>query len=152
MNDLSPAEIEALSKAMGSHQPYGADSGAVTPSFNPKATPQKPLGIEASRGGISRLQYTQLREEKSDKKEPLPEQQNQALQEVKLNLEVVLGRTKVALGDLLKLQIGNVVPLNSLAGEPVDVLINGLVVAKGEVVVIEDEHFGIRFLEFTKEE
>ena len=58
-------------------------------------------------------------------------------------LTVELGRTKILIKNLLQLSQGSVVGLNGLAGEPLDVLVNGTLIAKGEVVVINDK-FGIR--------
>ena len=56
---------------------------------------------------------------------------------------VVLGRTKVPIKHILQLGQGSVVELDALAGEPMDVLVNGYLIAQGEVVVVNDK-FGIR--------
>ena len=58
-------------------------------------------------------------------------------------LTVQLGRTKIAIKNLLQLAQGSVVELDGLAGEPMDVLVNGCLIAQGEVVVVNDK-FGIR--------
>ena len=58
-------------------------------------------------------------------------------------LTVELGRTKIAIKNLLQLAQGSVVELDGLAGEPMDVLVNGCLIAQGEVVVVNDK-FGIR--------
>ena len=60
-----------------------------------------------------------------------------------MQLTVELGRTKITIKNLLRLAQGSVVELDGLAGEPMDVLINGCMVAQGEVVVV-NEKFGIR--------
>ena len=65
------------------------------------------------------------------------------LLDVNLPVTVELGRTKMLIRDLLRLVPGSVIELEKLASEPVDVLVNGRVVAKGEVVVIDD-NFGVR--------
>ena len=65
------------------------------------------------------------------------------LRDVKMDLSVELGRIELPLGKVLQLSKGSVIELEKLAGEPVDILVNGLCIAKGEVVVI-DEHFGVR--------
>jgi len=65
------------------------------------------------------------------------------LKDVKMDLSVELGRIELPLGKVLQLSKGSVIELEKLAGEPVDILVNGLCIAKGEVVVI-DEHFGVR--------
>lgn len=58
-------------------------------------------------------------------------------------LTVELGRTKIAIKNILQLAQGSVIELDGLAGEPMDVLVNGCLIAQGEVVVVNDK-FGIR--------
>ncbi|WP_312518014.1 flagellar motor switch protein FliN [Massilia sp.] len=63
--------------------------------------------------------------------------------DIPVQLTVELGRTKIAIKNLLQLAQGSVVELDGLAGEPMDVLVNGCLIAQGEVVVVNDK-FGIR--------
>lgn len=63
--------------------------------------------------------------------------------DIPVSLTVELGRTKIAIRNLLQLAQGSVVELEGLAGEPMSVLVNGTLVAQGEVVVVNDK-FGIR--------
>ncbi|SFN65422.1 flagellar motor switch protein FliN/FliY [Formivibrio citricus] len=63
--------------------------------------------------------------------------------DIPVMLTVELGRTKIAIRSLLQLAQGSVVELDGLAGEPMDVLVNGCLIAQGEVVVVNDK-FGIR--------
>ena len=63
--------------------------------------------------------------------------------DIPVNMTVELGRTKIAIRNLLQLAQGSVVELDGLAGEPMSVLVNGTLVAQGEVVVVNDK-FGIR--------
>ncbi len=63
--------------------------------------------------------------------------------DIPVQLTVELGRTKITIRNLLQLAHGSVVELDGLAGEPMDVLINGTLIAQGEVVVV-NEKFGIR--------
>ncbi len=65
------------------------------------------------------------------------------LMDVKLPVSIELGRTMLAIADILALGGGSVVELDKLAGEPVDLLVNNKIIAQGEVVVV-DENFGIR--------
>jgi len=65
------------------------------------------------------------------------------LKDVEMDLSVELGRKNVSLGRILKLVKGSVIELDKLAGEPVEILVNGYPIAQGEVVII-DEHFGVR--------
>ncbi len=66
--------------------------------------------------------------------------------DIDVGVTVELGRSEMAIKEVLELAPGSVIELNKLAGEPVDVLVNGAPVAKGEVVVI-NEHFGVRITE-----
>ena len=63
--------------------------------------------------------------------------------DIPVQLNVELGRTKIAIRNLLQLAQGSVVELDGLAGQPMDVLVNGCLIAQGEVVVVNDK-FGIR--------
>ena len=65
------------------------------------------------------------------------------IMDIPVQLTVELGRTKIAIKNLLQLAQGSVVELDGLAGEPMDVLVNGCLIAQGEVVVVNDK-FGIR--------
>jgi flagellar motor switch protein FliN/FliY len=63
--------------------------------------------------------------------------------DIPVNLTDELGRTKISIRNLLQLAHGSVVELDGLAGEPMDILVNGTLIAQGEVVVVNDK-FGIR--------
>ena len=63
--------------------------------------------------------------------------------DIPVNLSLEVGKTKISIRDLLKLNQGSVVELDRLAGEPLDVLVNGTLIAHGEVVVTNDK-YGIR--------
>ena len=71
------------------------------------------------------------------------------IMDVPLEVTVELGRTHKSIHDILEFAPGTIIELNKIAGEPVDVLVNGKYVAKGEVVVIE-ESFGVRITEIVK--
>jgi flagellar motor switch protein FliN/FliY len=68
------------------------------------------------------------------------------LRDVPVELAVEIGRTRMTIGETLELRPGSVVSLDRLAGEPVDLLVNGKRIARGEVVAI-DEEFGLRVTE-----
>ena len=79
----------------------------------------------------------------------MPSQENIGLiMDVPLEVTVELGRTKKSIAEILDFAPGTIIELNKIAGEPIDVLVNGKFVAKGEVVVIE-ESFGIRVTEIV---
>ncbi len=63
--------------------------------------------------------------------------------DIPVTLNVELGRTKISIRNLLQLAHGSVVELDGLAGEPMEILVNGTLIAQGEVVVVNDK-FGIR--------
>ncbi len=65
------------------------------------------------------------------------------IMDIPVALTVELGRTKISIRNLLQLAHGSVVELDGMAGEPMDVMINGTLIAQGEVVVVNDK-FGIR--------
>jgi flagellar motor switch protein FliN len=68
--------------------------------------------------------------------------------DIPLKVSVELGRTKILVQDLLKLHKGSVVELSKLAGEPLEILVNERVVAKGEVIVL-NEKFGVRLTDIV---
>lgn len=70
------------------------------------------------------------------------------LLDVSLRVSVELGRTTMTIRDILALGQGSVVELDKLAGEPVDILVNDTLIARGEVVVV-DEKFGVRVTEIV---
>lgn len=70
------------------------------------------------------------------------------LQNVPVEVAVELGRTRMTIGEALALGLGSVVTVGRLAGDPVDLLVNGRVIARGEVVAIEEE-LGLRITEIA---
>lgn len=75
----------------------------------------------------------------------------QMLLDINLNVTIELGRTRLSIRRILELGPGSIIELDRLAGEPVDLLVNDKVVAKGEVVVV-DEYFGIRIISLVSPE
>ena len=133
MQDLSPTEIEAIVKTLGNN-------------FAEETPPQRPVTRDSSdtpytAQTISRVQFTELEEDIRP---------NQALQDslkdVRVSVDVVLGTAKIPLQELLSLQPGSLLTLDKLAGEPVDIEVNGKKVGRGEIVVV-DENFGVKILE-----
>jgi len=72
------------------------------------------------------------------------------LMDIPLQVTVELGRTKQSVKDILELASGSIIELDKLAGEPVDILVNSRLIAKGEVVVI-DENFGVRVTDIVSQ-
>jgi flagellar motor switch protein FliN len=77
---------------------------------------------------------------------PVTVEELSRLHDVSVELAVEVGRTRMTIREALALGPGSIVTLNRLAGEPVDLLVNGKPIARGEVVVI-DEEFGLRVTE-----
>jgi len=101
------------------------------------------FGGEGDEGGVVEVSPAEL----DELAEPLPRdgkgRKINLLLDVELDVTVELGRKIMVVEDILRLGKGAVIELNKLAGEPVDVLVNGKKLAEGEVVVVED-HFGVR--------
>lgn len=81
--------------------------------------------------------------------QPVAQENMGLIMDVPLEVTVELGRTKKSIAEILDFAPGTIIELDKIAGEPIDVLVNGKFVAKGEVVVIE-ENFGIRVTEIIK--
>jgi len=77
-----------------------------------------------------------------------PNNQLDLVMDIPVTLSVELGRTKIQIRELLQLAQGSVVDLDRLAGEPMDVLVNGFLIARGEVVLVNDK-FGIRLTDIV---
>ena len=89
----------------------------------------------------------------ADKENPVPDEDSGAkdldfILDIPLELSVELGRTSMLVNDLLQLGQGSIVELNKLAGEPLEILINHKLVARGEAVVV-NEKFGVRLTDIV---
>jgi len=105
-----------------------------------------PMGQVAPDINVSPAQFVPFTNTAS----PIIQQENiDLIMDVPLEVTVELGRTNKSIKEILDFSPGTIIELNKLAGEPIDVLVNGKYVAKGEVVVIE-ECFGIRVTEIIK--
>ncbi len=123
MNDsVSDDWAQALEEQAGTEQ---ADSA---PAFDSNASP---LTTPPAGGGSG-----------------APVQDIQMVLDIPVQLSVELGRTRVPIKYILQLAQGSIVELDALAGEPMDVLINGYLIAQGEVVVVNDK-FGIRLTDIV---
>lgn len=176
---LSPEEIEALLSSAGMSRPASAPVPPPPKPVPTKSAPVKsPAPLETSsaerlldqaeadlRAAVAPI-LNPGRAAKTDRGEPQPFQFRslqdgkkasgndlslQALEEVELDLRVELGRTELLIEEVLKLREGSVVPLDKLAGDPVDILVNGRLVARGEVLVLNDS-FCVRIAEILTPE
>jgi flagellar motor switch protein FliN/FliY len=100
----------------------GQDQAEQKASENAKSASFAPLKVSASHQGVNNLDF---------------------LLDVSLKVSVNIGATRMLIKDLLQLGQGSIIELNKIAGEPMDVLVNDRLIARGEVVVVNDK-FGIR--------
>lgn len=122
---------EILQQAQVSDDDWGAamqeqKAASGVTSATGSAAPS-PVFEQLTAGGANAAQHTDL----------------DMILDIPVQLEVQLGRTKIAIKNLLQLAQGSVVELDGMAGEPMEVLVNGCLIAQGEVVVVNDK-FGIR--------
>jgi flagellar motor switch protein FliN/FliY len=73
------------------------------------------------------------------------------LQSIEVQLSVEVGRAKMTIKDLLLLNEGSVIELDRMAGDPLEIIVNGASIAKGEIVMVGDK-FGIRFVDISEPE
>lgn len=137
----APAPAPAAAEPAPAPAPTAAPAGGAAPPPMPmmQAAPQQPVNVSAAQfspfaGGFPMA--------------GAPENID-LIMDVPLEVTVELGRTHKSIHDILDFAPGTIIELNKIAGEPIDVLVNGKYVAKGEVVVIE-ESFGIRITEIMK--
>lgn len=97
-----------------------------------------------SHSGMDNVQTAELEELSEDK--PVTEDEKRkldAILDIPVTISMEVGRSQISIRNLLQLNQGSVVELERVAGEPLDVLVNGTLIAHGEVVVVNDK-FGIR--------
>lgn len=135
VNPLTPAPQAAAAPIISS-PPMAAQAPQYAPQNQiPVSKPQQP----APDVMVQPVQFGQL----SSAALPVVDSNINLIMDVPLHVTVELGRTRKLIREILDLTPGSVVELDKLAGEPVDILVNGKLIAKGEVVVI-DENFGVR--------
>jgi flagellar motor switch protein FliN len=143
------AEIEAAQVAAGiatldpsdEPRPLAIDTTPLAPSV--PLAPPAPVAAAAAPTAVHPVQFMPLTPEP-----PAVDSAHgiELLMDVALEVSVALGSSHMSIGEILALRTGSVVELDKLAGEPVDVSVNGTLVARGEVVVV-DEKFGVRITE-----
>ena len=113
-----------------------------------KQTSTSPGGAASSSETVSpEVRQVRLADLAAGGGEPLPT--NIApLMDITLRVSVVLGETRMTLGDLLKLGAGSVVELDRAAGDPIDILVNERLYARGELVAV-GESFGVRIIDIV---
>ena len=127
----------------------------AAPASAPAAAPMMASAPSYGMGGARVAQGVPVQAAQFTPLATAPVQVNEAniglILDVPLQVTVELGRTKKSIKDILELSNGSIVELDKLAGEPVDIHVNGKLLAKGEVVVI-DENFGVRITDIVSPE
>ena len=139
--DLQAAEQQETQKAKEQEAELHSKSFNEPEQVNEEKEPVPFASrVKEPEPNIQNVQFTNF----SQEDHPYSEQRNlNMLLDIPLQVTVELGRTKRIVKDILELSHGSILELDKLAGEPVDILINSKLIAKGEVVVI-DENFGVR--------
>lgn len=145
--NLSQEEIDALLKGQKPEdEPRGKSVATVQPLKRPAfQTEAAPAAPEIREPSIRSVVYDEL---STQTPVQVPVAGMEVLLDVPLNISVELGRARCFVRDLLNLSSGSVVELDRAAGDVVDILVNGKLFARGEVVVI-DENFGVRIQEIV---
>ncbi|TKJ91557.1 flagellar motor switch phosphatase FliY [Paenibacillus sp. CFBP13512] len=119
---------------------YGMPPQAYPPQAYPPQAPQHYGGMAGREVNVQPVQFANFQ---SPSVTNMDENNLNLLMDIPLKVTVELGRTQKQIKDILELSQGAIIELDKLAGEPVDILVNNKLIAKGEVVVI-DENFGVR--------
>lgn len=138
-------------------QPYGQPPmmngyppmGYPPNGYPPMGYPQMPYGQPMQPGPELNVQQASFQQFTGDLAAVTQKENINLISDVPLEVTVELGRTSKSIQDILEFVPGTIIELDKIAGEPIDVLVNGKFVAKGEVVVIE-ESFGVRVTEIIK--
>lgn len=139
-------EIINLAMGIGTDMQFGpAPSGGGGGGGGFAGAAPQDTGPSPGQIGVAPVQYPQL---SADMTGAGSQHNISMLMDVQMQLSVELGRTRKKISEILGFGEGSIIELDKLAGEPVDVLVNGKLIAKGEVVVI-DENFGVRVTEIV---
>ena len=138
---LTPEDMALLERAAAEAEAAGAESAPR--GRNRRST--KP-GREAPRQEVSNAAGVDLPEFAAPPAQSVSADRITMLNDVNLNVKIELGRTRMLVEDVLKLDAGSVVELDKLAGDPVDVFANDRLIARGEVLVLNDS-FCVRISE-----
>ncbi len=133
MSAFTPEELEGIVTAMSMQGPRDPHETKI---------PIRPPGTY---GKMVKLAFTPL----EPSLDPLKQEKKLELTDLEVDVEVVFGKTRLPLKELQRLHEGSLLPLENLSDDPVDILINGARIGKGEVVAVDD-HFGVRIVSLIK--
>ena len=141
VNELLTSSNKSESEVREAEQPMYQQEESRSAKNEYREAPMNEMPKKQNIDHVETAQFAQFEE---TKQLDSTEQRNlDLLMDIPLNVSVELGRTRKSIKEILELNAGSIVELDKLAGEPVDILINNQPIAKGEVVVI-DENFGVR--------
>jgi flagellar motor switch protein FliN/FliY len=143
---LSQADLDALIAAAGQDMPQSEFSDMDdSEETYPEETISEPPASTSGRSGLVDLPSF------AHAASPPPVLQDSPtglgrVRDIPLEVTVELGRTRLLIRDIMDLSAGSIIELDKIAGEPVDLFANGMLIARGEVIVIDD-NFGVRVTE-----
>jgi flagellar motor switch protein FliN/FliY len=143
---LSQADLDALIAAAGEDLPQSEFSGmdGLEETYSEETEPEPPASTPGRSGLVDLPSFAAAAS-------PKPTLQDSPtglgrVRDIPLEVTVELGRTRLLIRDIMDLSAGSIIELDKIAGEPVDLFANGMLVARGEVIVIDD-NFGVRVTE-----
>ena len=151
--EQNPDDVDKLLKELGISPEEGAIGGAAGTSGQ---EPDPAASIEDAEKAFADITAAQIADEQGVKKPQLekftqtatekPALSIDALKDVNLHLKIELGRSRMYVQDILKFASGSIIELDKLTGDPLDIYVNDRLVARGEILVIND-NFAIRVTE-----
>ncbi|ANY75499.1 flagellar motor switch phosphatase FliY [Paenibacillus ihbetae] len=149
--DAGNAQEEAHYGYNAAMHPQGGPAPNAMPYGQPQMPPQTgPQHYGGMHGRNVNVQPVQFANFQSAPYPQVDENNLNLLMDIPLKVTVELGRTQKQIKDILEMSQGSIIELDKLAGEPVDILVNHKLIAKGEVVVI-DENFGVRVTDIVSQ-
>ncbi|AGT31546.1 flagellar motor switch protein FliN [Geobacillus genomosp. 3] len=151
-NTLEPSPADAMPLEKPQPAPAYAHVGGMPPSPAAGRFTNEPVGRskEETRMAERHIQAADFAELDAPPLAAAEARNLELLFDVPLQVTVELGRTKRSVQEILQLSAGSIIELDKLAGEPVDIFVNNKLIAKGEVVVI-DENFGVRITDIASQ-
>lgn len=153
--ELNQADIDAMMGGGGAPSPEPAPTELNQDDLNNmladagiEPDPPAPAGPKVEVGDFS---FGQIEQSAQVARTSAPPEKLDMIMDISVQVSVELGRTRMPIKDLLSLVPGSVVELDKLAGDPLDIFVNDSLVAKGKVVVV-DENFGIRITDLVSKE
>jgi flagellar motor switch protein FliN/FliY len=141
-----PPDNAADNGAMSAEDAMAAEWAAALSEAAPAAAPPAPTSsaMQVTAEQVAPASFTNF----SSGSSPSAGNDINMILDIPVQLTVELGRTRIPIKHILQLAQGSVVELEAMAGEPMDVLVNGYLIAQGEVVVVNDK-FGIRLTDIV---